>query len=195
MPVYASLLFFTVTFGVAVGADLERGRSLYLESKHDEAAAELQQVVRDQGGNSAAHRLLGLALIESGKTDEAVQHINRAREIEDSPENRLALVRLLVAQKKYDEAEATLKDAKGDEFLYVRGLVHLHRNRHREAAEDLEAFLKDHPKHAYAHYYAGLAWSKAGKPDRMLTHFQQFVQMKPNSPEARKVRAVLRTGR
>ena len=33
------------------------------------------------------------------------------------------------------------------------------------------------------------------RPDKMLTHFQLFLKMKPDAPEARKVRAVLKTAR
>jgi len=63
-----------------------------------------------------------------------------------------------------------------------------------EAARDLESFSKSYPDFAYAHYYAGLAYNGMKRPDKMLTHFEMFVKMKPDAPEARKVRSVLRTG-
>ena len=46
-------------------------------------------------------------------------------------------------------------------------------------------------------YYSGhgLAYNGAKRPDKMLTHFGIFVKLKPDAPEARKVRAVLSTGR
>jgi tetratricopeptide (TPR) repeat protein len=139
--------------------------------------------------------MLGLALIEQGKVSDAVPHINKANELDPSGENKLALARLQVAQKEFDKADETIKDASGDELEYVRGLVHLNRNRYKEAAEDFESFIQKNPEHAYAHYYAGLAYNALKRPDQMLSHFEHFVRMKPDAPEARKVRAVLKTGR
>jgi hypothetical protein len=59
--------------------------------------------------------------------------------------------------------------------------------------KDFEQYLSVHPEAAYAHYYAGMAYSAIRRPDRMLTHFEQFLRMKPDAPEARKVRAVMRS--
>jgi tetratricopeptide (TPR) repeat protein len=189
---YVFLILFALQ---CTAADLQRGKQLYLEGKLTEAEGELRQVAGQDANNNAAHRYLGLALVEQGKTAEAAQHINRAMELEASNENKLALARLQVAQKEYDKAEQTLQNVAGEELEYVRGLIHLNRERFNEAAQDLEAFIKKIPQHAYAHYYAGLAYNQTKQKDRMLSHFQQFVQMRPDAPEARKVRAVLQTGR
>jgi tetratricopeptide (TPR) repeat protein len=190
---YISLLL--LTLGFLSAADLERGRELYTQGKYSEAATELQAFLKDNADDAQAHRLLGLALIEQGKASDAATHINRAVEIDASGDNKLALARLHAAQKNWDKAEEALGGASGDELEYVRGIVHLNRQRSNEAAKDLEAFLERHPDHAYAHYYAGLAHSNARRPDRMLRHFEAFVKLKPDAPEARKVRAVLQTGR
>jgi tetratricopeptide (TPR) repeat protein len=96
-----------------------------------------------------------------------------------------------IEQKKFDEAEAAVKDAAMDELQYVRGLLNFHRGRHQEAVDDLEAYLSKYPEHAYAHYYAGLAYNGLRRPDKMLTHFEIFLKLKPDAPEARKVRSVL----
>jgi tetratricopeptide (TPR) repeat protein len=107
----------------------------------------------------------------------------------------VAAARLAVARKDLDRAEEMLRDAEGDELEYVRGLVHLNRDRHEEAARALEAFSERHPEHAYAHYYAGLALNQLRRPDRMLHHFEVFLKLKPEAPEARKVRSVIRSAR
>jgi tetratricopeptide (TPR) repeat protein len=186
---------FLLLAATLTAADVGRGRELYAQGNYQDAVTELRQVVQDQPDNADAHRLLGLALIEDGKASEAATHVNRANELAASGETKLALARLAVAQKNFDRAEELLNDATGDDVEYVRGLLHLGRNRHREAAEALEAYSKQNPAHAYAHYYAGLAYNGLRQPDKMLTHFERFLQMKPDAPEARKVRAVLRTGR
>jgi regulator of sirC expression with transglutaminase-like and TPR domain len=61
--------------------------------------------------------------------------------------------------------------------------------------DDLEAYLSKYPEQAYAHYYAGLAYNGVRRPDKMLTHFELFLKLKPDAPEARKVRSVMRTVR
>ena len=190
---YVSLILFA---GSALfAADLDRARDLYNQGKYAEAATELRDVLKDEAENATARRLLGLALIEQGKAADASEHIRKAVELDASGDNKLALARLYAAEKDWDKAEETLTDASGDELEYVRGIVHLNRQRYEEAIRDLEAFIERHPEHAYAHYYAGLAYNKAEKPDRMLRHFEAFVKLKPDAPEARKVRSVLKTGR
>ena len=181
--------------GVALGADLGRGRELYSQGKYDEAIAELRQVANEQSDNADANRLLGLALVEDGKASEAEKYINKANELASSGETKLAMARLAVAQKNLERAEELLGDASGDDLEYVRGLVFLNRDKHQEAADALEAYLGKHANHAYAHYYAGLAYNGLRRPDKMLTHSEHFLRLKPNAPEARKVRAVVRTGK
>jgi tetratricopeptide (TPR) repeat protein len=188
-------MLFATAAGILCAADLNRGKELYAQGKYADAVTELQQVVKDKDDDEAAHRYLGLALLNQEKTDEAARHLERAWEIDRNDENKLALARLAVAQKNLDRAEELIKDASGEELEYVRGIIHLHRDRHEEAAKDLESYLEKKPENAYAHYYAGLAYNGLRRPDKMLTHFEQFLRMRPDAPEARKVRAVMKTGR
>ena len=176
-------------------ADLNRGKQLYVEGNYSAAESELRPLVSEKGDDAAAHRMLGLALIEQDKVSEGATHINKAVELDSSGDNKIALARLYIAQKDLDKAEEAVRDAQGENLEYVRGLVHLHRDRYEDAAKDFEEHLQKNPSSAYAHYYAGLAYNGLKRPDKMLSHFQQFVQMKPDAPEARKVRAVLKTGR
>ena len=109
--------------------------------------------------------------------------------------SNLALARMLVEQKDLDKAEEMLTDADGPDREYVRGLLQFQRGQNKEAAATLESYLQDHAEQPYAHYYAGLAYNALKRPDKMLTHFEIFVKLKPDAPEAKKVRAVLSTGR
>jgi Flp pilus assembly protein TadD len=195
------MTFYRITavliFGVvAATADVDRGRQLYREGKYAEAESELKNAVRDQGDNAAANRLLGLALIEQDKASEAEGPIKKAYELEQNDDNKVAMARLHIAQKEFDKAEELLKDASSGEGLeYTRGLLHLHRKNYEAAAKDLESAVEKDPENAYAHYYAGMAYNGLKRPDKMLSHFQLFVKMRPDAPEARKVRAILQTGR
>jgi tetratricopeptide (TPR) repeat protein len=195
MKPYRLFLIVALAAVTAAAADVSKGRELYLQGKYDEAADELRRAVEENGENAAAQRMLGMVLLEQDKAGEAEKYVRRAAEMDTSGDSRIALARLYVAQKQYDKAHEALTDASGEDLEYVRGLLHFQKREHQQAADDLEAYLAKHPEHPYAHYYAGLAYNGLRKPDRMLSHFEKFLQLKPDAPEARKVRAVLKTGR
>lgn len=189
--------FFSVlgAMGLLFAADVERGAGLYKEGKYSEAESELRAVVGENENNSRARRLLALALIEQRKFDDAEAQLNRAGELEPSGEVKAAKARLYAEKKEFDRVESELEGATGEDADYARALLQLHRKQHAEAGSALETYLESNPNHAYAHYYAGMAFNGAGRKDKMLSHFEMFLRLKPDAPEARKVRAVLQTGR
>ena len=179
----------------ATAQDLDRGIDLYKKGNFAESASVLRKVVDQDQGNARANLYLGLALIEQNKSVEAESFINKADELSPNGESKLGKARLYIEKKNYDAAEEALRDAEGEDVLYVRGLLDLNRKRYEDAARELEEYSQGHPDHAYAHYYAGMAYNGARRPDKMLTHFEIFLRMKPDAPEARKVQSVLRSVR
>jgi len=175
--------------------DLDRGIDLYRKGNFAESASVLRRVVDQDQENARANLYLGLALIEQNKIGEAEGFINKADELAPKGETKLGKARLYIEKKNYDAAEEALRDAEGEDVLYVRGLLDLSRKRYDEAAREFEEYSQSHPDHAYAHYYAGMAYNGARRPDKMLTHFEIFLRMKPDAPEARKVQSVLRSVR
>ena len=176
-------------------ADTDRGVDLYRQGKYAEAQSELSKAVQGNPDDARARRYLGLALVEQHKPAEAREHLMKANDLDPGGDSKLALARMYIEQKDLDKAADLLQGADGEEVNYVRGLLQFNRQQNAEAAASFEAYLKDHPNNPYAHYYAGLAYNGAKRPDKMLTHFEMFVRLKPDAPEARKVRAVLATGR
>lgn len=63
------------------------------------------------------------------------------------------------------------------------------------AAEAFTQATQVAPRHAYAHYYAGQAYYRAKRVDRMAQHFEYFLKLAPDAPEAPQVSAVMRTVR
>lgn len=175
--------------------DVDRGEKLYRQGKFKEAETELRRAVEQDESSARAHRFLGLALLEQDRIDDASRHITKADEIDPNGETKAALACLYIAQKDFAKAEAALGEASGEDLDYVRGLLHLHRKEYTEAVKDFETDLNNRPDNAYSHYYAGLAYNGMKRPDKMLTHFELFLKARPNAPEARKVRAVLKTMR
>ena len=176
-------------------ADTDRGVELYRQGKYAEAQSELSKAVEANADDARARRFLGLALVEQHKPSDAQEHLAKADELDPSGDSKLALARMYIEQKNLDKAEELLGDAQGEDLNYVRGLLQFNRQQHKDAAASLESYLQDQPNHPYAHYYAGLAYNGAKRPDKMLSHFEMFLRLKPDAPEARKVRAVLSTGR
>lgn len=176
----------------AEAQDLDRGVELYRKSDFAESASVLRKVVEQEKDNARANLYLGLALIEQGKASESEPFIAKADELSPSGETKTGKARLYIEKKEYDSADAALKDAEGEDVPYVRGLLELNRKQYEEAARDLDQYSQSHPAHAYAHYYAGMAYNGLKRPDKMLSHFERFLKMKPDAPEARKVQSVVR---
>lgn len=181
-------------FAFLVMADTDRGVDLYRQGKFSDAQSELAKAVQSNPDDARAQRYLGLTLVEQHKGSDAEPHLNKANELDPGGESKLALARLYVEQKDLDKADALLSDADGPDKEYVQGMLQLQRGQNKEAAASLESYLSKNPDNAYGHYYAGLAYNAAKRPDKMLTHFELFLKIRPDAPEAKKVRAVLSTG-
>ena len=186
------------TSGVSLGAD---GVELYKQGRFSDAERALRESVGAKEDDAIAHRYLGLVLLEERKYPEALDHLNRAAEIEPGREATAAMARYHAETMEFDRAQEALKDFDGESKAssanadYARGLIQLDKKQYAAAAQNIESFIRENPNSGYAHYYAGLAYNGAGRKDKMLSEFQLFLKIHPNAPEARKVRAVLQTGR
>jgi tetratricopeptide (TPR) repeat protein len=189
------VITFTLLSGISPAQDVDRAVDLYNRADYSEAESELRKAVEAKSDDARANRYLGLTLLDQGKTSDAEPFLRKANEIESSGESKGALARLYTEQKDFDKAGAALDGASGSDAAYARGLVHFQKKEWEPAARELESFLETHPKHAYAHYFAGMAYNGSRRKDKMLTHFEHFLRLKPDAPEAKAVRAILQTGR
>ena len=78
---------------------------------------------------------------------------------------------------------------------YQLGLVQAKREDWRAAADAFDRAAQLNPSVAYAHYYGGLMHYRAGRPDRMAIHFEQFLKLAPEAPERPEVLQIMRTVR
>jgi tetratricopeptide (TPR) repeat protein len=105
-----------------------------------------------------------LALLDS-KTDEAVEAADRAVARRDSlPEAHFQRGMALSAKQDMGAAAAAF-----------------------EKATELD------PMWASAHYYAGLAYSKARRIDLTASHFNAFLKLAPQAPERPEVESIMKT--
>lgn len=76
---------------------------------------------------------------------------------------------------------------------YQTGLVKAARMEWAGAAAAFERAALLQPTFAYAHYYAGLAYSNIRRPDQVALHFERFLSLAPNAPERPAVLSIMRT--
>jgi tetratricopeptide (TPR) repeat protein len=63
------------------------------------------------------------------------------------------------------------------------------------SAAAFEQVVSADPRSAYGHYYAGLAYSRFKRVDKMAAHFEAFLKLAPNAPERAEVSSIMRTVR
>ena len=181
--------------------DLAKGIELCQTGQHEQAATELQGVIDREPANAEAHYHLGMALVELSRLDEAQREFDAAREHSVGPDRlKVAEARLHMERKEMDEAltrlnEAQELNAENADVYYYRGLIQANRQNFAEAATNLDKTITLNPRNAQAHYYAGMAYNRTGRPDKMVDHFKIFLELAPNSPDAPKVRSLLRSVR
>ena len=130
-----------------------------------------------------AFRLTGLA-VEAVTTDA-------------SPRGRSALA---LMDKMLDVALESANQAveHGDslpEAHYQRGIVLMSRREYDAASTAFDKATTLDPSFASAHYWGGLADSRAKHTSRMANHFEAFLKLAPNAPERALVESTMRTVR
>lgn len=182
-------------------ADLGKAIEFYRAKQYEQAEKELRAVLEEEPENVEAQYHLGLTLLELQKYVEAEQVLQKVASKAPRPEEvQIALTRTYLglnqlekAQKELEEA-ARIKPGHPGVPLY-RGVLLIYRKDYAGAVKELDKAISLDPGQAYAHYYAGLAYSNLKRPDRMVNHFQTFLKLAPDAPEAEKVKAVLRSVR
>src|SRR6187551_3181798 len=76
---------------------------------------------------------------------------------------------------------------------YQLGLAQSAAEQWEPAAAAFEKASSIDPASAYAHYYAGLAYSRLQQLDRMATQLEYFLKLAPNAPERPAVMALMQS--
>ncbi|MBI2820731.1 MAG: tetratricopeptide repeat protein [Acidobacteria bacterium] len=186
---------------------VDRGIELYQAGQYKDAEQVLQEAVSVAPEDVRARYYLGLALLGRGRNKDAVDEFLRAKEalseLESAPSRdqiEVGLARAYLERKEYEKARESLDEAEAlnasnpDVYLY-RGKLHVQRGNYIAAVGELEKALELAAEDPYAHYYAGIAYSNIKRPDKMVDHFQMFLKLAPDAPEAAKVRSLLRSVR
>jgi tetratricopeptide (TPR) repeat protein len=71
------------------------------------------------------------------------------------------------------------------------GLSYLLEQNWKAAKSSFDDVHELDPRYAHLYFYRGLAWDKLGRKDNLINDLDQFVKLAPNSPEAKKAKAIL----
>lgn len=146
------------------------------------------------------HNLLGCALEQTGRFDDAIREFQEALQIDpDYAEAHGNLGDTLLQTGKLDEAMAQWKRAvdlnpRYPQAHYNLGLGFAKQGRLTEAIEQWEEVLHIEPNYAEAHYNLGVAAERMGKPSEAIEHYRRALECKPDYTLARNRLARLRTG-
>ena len=208
-PIVAIVLALAVA-APAVAQEAPSPQQLFESGQNDQSLQRIAEL-REQGTPAPAEAYLaGQILIKLHRDEEAKQEFER---LVASGDPILALVGQSAsaivnnendrALELANQAVATATEAapdpaapKGPEHFYAHYQLGQARARFEDWAGCAEAFHQAatlNPTFAYAHYYAGLSYSRIKRADRTSEHLERFLKLAPNAPERAAVESLMRT--
>jgi tetratricopeptide (TPR) repeat protein len=190
-----------------VFAQTKQGVDLFNSWKFPESEQVLREAVKTNPQDIQAAYYLGLSVLMQDKHSEALEILLKAQEshakagqghsaVPDEYQMSIALARTYLELKQNEDAWKHLEEANkihagAIEVCIYRGAYYLNKEKYPQAIKELEKAMKLDAKNAYAHYYAGYAYLRAGNPSKALEAFRAFIQFAPNAPEADKIKALV----
>ena len=182
--------------GLAAAQDASEVRKMY-------EAGRYQQVVETIGDADTPAVVYTAAQSHQklGATDQARETYGQlVTRPEEDPWHFIGLSGQQLLDDQVDAALASAQQAVAmagrlAEAHFQLGLVLAKQADWRAAADAFDRAAEINPALAYAHYYGGLMHYRAGRPDRMAIHFEQFLKLAPEAPERPEVLQIMRTVR
>ncbi len=143
--------------------------------------------------NAQASGLLAEALLELGRSDEALEHLALALKIdEQNPELHFRYAELLRRQNRTDEAlphyeraiELFPAFAAARAGLVVALAPSLESGNFEKAIPELEQAIERRPRNSDLHFRLAMLYAKAGKNSEAVTHFREVLKIKPDHGDA-----------
>ena len=143
--------------------------------------------VRDAPNNAEYRAFLGASLVEVGRFDEALPHLEAAIRLDErSAATHSDLGTAMMAQGRLADALAHFQRAialaPADENMYFNlGNALTRASRFSEAAGTYQRAIAINPEFPDAHVNLGTLLLSRGRPQEALPHFQRAAELKPNS--------------
>jgi len=166
---------------------------------YDTAARKFRTALEEDPELVPAYSALAVVLVGQEKYEEALEAANQT--LERDPDNARALRMRYQALRllgRLDEAAQAFQKLSADEQIealnlqYNRATDLFNAGQTQEAAEVLEGIVAARPDHAKAHYMLGLSYTNLNQPDAARTHFQRFIELAPNDPDAATAQEMLK---
>jgi tetratricopeptide (TPR) repeat protein len=193
---FASLLIAIAMAAPAAAQEWSEARSAIQQGRWSDGERLL-----GEPSDEAGLYLLGRAQVELKKTDQAEATFKRILESNDNSSlGHEGMARVYNARKDYTRAlqSATRSvQLNGDNAggHYILGVIYAFRKDTPRAIESLRRSVELENGDAYAHYHLGLLQYQQKKFDQTIIHFERFIELAPNAPEAGQVGSILRTVR
>jgi tetratricopeptide (TPR) repeat protein len=171
---------------------------LYMaENKPGQAEEFLRQAKQDFPNNSVGYRMLGDFYFANNQLDKATDEY--AALYKDHPKDMVVkknYIQLLILRNRIDDArklnDEIVKATPEDEDAQVyKGEIELHSGKPGDAANTLQAVLKNDPDNAVAHYQAGLAFDQLGNTNRAEAEWRDAIRVRPEIVEAHRALAAI----
>lgn len=182
----------------ALAAEVEESpRALFEAGKYQQVVDRV--MAQGEGAQPAELYLVGHSLSRLDRTDEARDAFRRLDKGDESDSwtfvSRSAVAVLDGNQDGALDHARRAVEAGPESFhaQYQLGLVLSLKDQFAEAASALEKATQIDGNDAYAHYYAGLAYSKVRRTDKMVVHLRAFATLAPHAPERPQVQTILKT--
>ena len=168
-----------------------RGIALREMGRLDEAEAALRDAIAERSGSAAARQALGELLAQGGRSNEAREHLQRARDLNpDSGQIRFALIAVLRELDDPDALQAELESFEERkrqiqreglaERAAERASAYLSRGDAVAALREYEQGLSSNPLNANLHYGRALALSALGRHAERIESLGKAIELDPD---------------
>lgn len=162
------------------------------------AAEKFQAALAEDPELAPAYSALAVVMIGLERNEEALQAADQAlqRDPDDARAMRMRYQALRLLDRLDEAAEAFQKLSPQDQvealrLQYDNALDLFNAGQTQEAVKVLEAIVKAKPDHARAHYMLGLSYTNLTDSAAAKTHFEKFLELAPNDPDAGTAREML----
>lgn len=164
---------------------LLRAQLVYQQSRYDQAVTELRQAIADDSQNAQAFALLGLCLVEQGKTNEAEEAARTAVGLEPSLANvHYALGIVLLKRNKFADTEKAAEQALQydpftPEYLALLAQARIGRKNWKGALEAAEQGLLLDAEHVDCNNLRAMALVNLGRQGEAAATLSSTLQNDP----------------
>ncbi len=197
----ASLLVLLTTLLLGCAAHYKQGTAAYQQRDWEKTVKCLERYAANNPEDAPANYMVGTAYLEMNNTTQALKYLQQA--VYHDPENndyRKKLAEAFIRRGLYQNAQRQLEDVlmrSPDDLPCRNNLAYCYMKRgdYEKALAQYRAVLIADPNNKVAHYNAGEIYEKYRRDrDNAVFHYKRFIELAPDSPLAKPLRAYIEQG-